>query len=153
MGAFNNRENADAVTLSFKGITELYKEYPQLHFLKAQGNKKTGRKYSKILSVTPECFLLPFMLSYTFHVFKYALVICKRKININKSGGRWTIPRHTLRQECQCGGANMCSQKENYPGNFHRTLHWNKTKAGSWEDGSSEGSEMNSVKKHFLVSQ
>lgn len=49
-------------------------------------------------------------------------------------------------------GANMWSQTENYPGNFHRTLHWNKTKAGSWEDGSSEGSEMNSVKNHFLVS-
>lgn len=32
MRAFNNRENADAVTLSFKGITELYKEYAQLHF-------------------------------------------------------------------------------------------------------------------------
>lgn len=104
MGAFNNRENADVVTLSFKGITELYKEDAQLHFLKAQRNKRTGRKYSKILSVTPQCFLLPFMLSYTFHVFKYALVICKRKININKSGGRWTIPRYTLCQECQCGG-------------------------------------------------
>lgn len=34
-GLFNNRENADVVTLSFKGITELYKEYAQLHFLKA----------------------------------------------------------------------------------------------------------------------
>lgn len=40
IGAFNNRENANAVTLSFKGITELHKEYAQLYFLKAQGNKK-----------------------------------------------------------------------------------------------------------------
>lgn len=26
MGVFNNKGNADAVTLSFKGITELYKD-------------------------------------------------------------------------------------------------------------------------------
>lgn len=41
MRVFNNRENADTIMLSFKGITELYIDYAQLaFFLKNSTGKK-----------------------------------------------------------------------------------------------------------------
>lgn len=46
MRVFNNRENADTIMLSFKGITELYIDYAQLafFFLKTAQEKKNRKE-------------------------------------------------------------------------------------------------------------
>ena len=81
----------------------------------------------------------------------------KTKINSKTSSGGWTVPQEvvkTLCQECQHGSQHSPERKI-HPGTSHprETLHRSKTKAGSWEDGSCEGSEVKSVKNHFLGTQ
>lgn len=111
MGAFSNRENADAIKV-LKELQNYTKNMLSYIFLKHRERENWKEIIPNINSVTPECFLLHFMLSYTFHVFKHVLVIFKRKINIKKSRGRWTIPWQTLCQEFHVGVKHVVPERK-----------------------------------------
>lgn len=143
--------------LSFKGLQNYTKNTLSYIFYKHRGEK--NRKEIFPNSVSPECFPRASYFPIPSMISKYALVmLLKGKYTLkNPEVGGQSHKRQSRRYAKSVSGeVKLWPQKENYllrklP--QQETLHWNKTKAGSWEDGSSEGSEMKSVKKHFLGAQ
>lgn len=81
----------------------------------------------------------------------------RTKVNSKTSSAGWTVSQEAVKTLCQecLQGSQHSPERKSHPGTSHprETLHRSNTKAGSWEDGSCEGSEVKSVKNHFLGTQ